>query len=88
MEALDVPLFDCGRYRRLGHSSWRRRLLNCAGFAHTRAPFQVRDFPAGKATIMNEPFTEAATRPSSTEHGEVPVQTFVTHPARFGFDAQ
>lgn len=37
---------------------------------------------------MDEPFTEAATRPSSTEHGEVPVQTFVTHPARFGFDAQ
>jgi len=37
---------------------------------------------------MDEPFTKAATRPSSTEHGKVPVQAFVTHPAHFWFDTQ
>lgn len=37
---------------------------------------------------MDEMFTDAATRPSSTEHGKVPVQTFVTNPAHFGFDTQ
>jgi len=73
MEALDVPLFDCGRYRRLGHPSLGRRLLSCAGFAHARAPFQVRDFSAGEAAIMDKPFTEAATRPSPTKHSKVPV---------------
>jgi hypothetical protein len=37
---------------------------------------------------MDESFTDAATRPSSTEHGKIPVQAFVTYPAHFGFDAQ
>ena len=88
MEARDVPLFDFCRYRRRGHGRWGGSLLGCASFAHTRAPFQVRNFSAGKAAIMDKPFTDAATGPSSSEHGEVSVETFVTHPAHLGFDAQ
>jgi len=88
MKALDVPLFDYGRYRRRRQIRCGESLLGCARLAHTRAPFQVRDFPAGQTTIMDEPFTDAATRPSSTEHSKVPVEAFVTHPAHFGFDAQ
>ena len=88
MEALDGPLFDFGWRRRPGDSRGGVGLLGCAGSAHTGASFQVRDFSASKATIMDEPFTDAATRPSATEHGEVPIQTFLTHPTHFGFDAQ
>jgi len=88
MKALDVPLFDFGRHRRRGHVRLGESLLGCASFAHTRAPFQVRDLPAGQTTIMDEPFTDAATRPSSTEHGEVPVQAFLTYAAHFWFDPQ
>ena len=88
MKALDVPLFDFGRHRRRGHIRWGEGLLGCASFTHARAPFQVRDLPAGQTTIMDESFTDAATRPSSTEHGKIPVQAFVTYPAHFGFDAQ
>jgi hypothetical protein len=88
MEAFAVSLFDFGRVRRFGHIGGGGNLLACAGFAHTRAPFQIRDFPAGEATIMNKPFADAAARPSSTEHGKVPIQAFMTHPATFGFDAQ
>ena len=63
-------------------------MLGCASFAYAWTPFEVRDFPAGEATIMDEPFTDAATRPASTEHGEVPVQAFVAYPAPFRFNAQ
>jgi len=87
-EALNVPLFNFGRQRRLGRSSGEGNLLCCAGFAYTWTPFQVRDFPAGETTIMDEPFTDAATRPASTEQCEVPVQPFLTHPATFRFDTQ
>ena len=87
-KSLDAPLFDFGRLRRRGHGSLGEGLLVCTRFAHTRASFQIGDLSASQATIMNEMFTDAATRPSSTEHGKVPVQAFVTHPAHFGFYTQ
>lgn len=88
LKALDVPLFDFGRHRRCGHGRLGKGLLVCTSFAHPRASFQIGDFPTSQTTIVDEMFTDAATRPSSTEHGKVPVQSFVTHPAHFGFDTQ
>lgn len=88
LKSLDVPLFDFGRHRRGGHGRLGESLLVCTGFAHTRASFQIGDLSTSQTTIMNEMFTDAATRPSSTEHGKVPVQAFMTYPAQFGFDPQ
>ena len=88
LKSLDDPLFDFGRHRRRGHGRLGESLLVCTGFAYTRASFQIGDLTASQTTIMNEMFTDAASRPSSTEHGKVPVQAFVTYPAHFGFDTQ
>ena len=58
------------------------------GLADARTSFEVRDFPASQATIMNEIFANTASRPPSTQHRDIAVQAFSAHPARFRFDAE
>ena len=82
-------LFDFGRRnRRHGFAGRRGWLLGVAGLAHARASFEIRNFSAGQATIMNKIFADTASSPTSTQYRMIAVQAFPAHSAGFRFDSK
>ena len=66
----------------------RGSLAGLAGLANTRALLQETEFPARKATIVDEFVADRATRPAPTEHRLVSVEALVTDLAVPGFNPQ
>jgi hypothetical protein len=62
--------------------------MSVTGLADTRTSFEIRDFPAGQTTIMHEMFAKATSRPSTTQHREITVETFSTDTAGFRLNAE